>query len=250
MFSVVKGLGGIIFSKLKKINPQLLMRFSSDKKKFFTQSSNRFIKGKDWLCLFDATGTSEFDAQYIYHVAWATRTVAKIKPVKHIDFSSSLYFCTNVSAIVPTEFYDYRPAQIKLDQLTCGAADLTNLPFIDNSLDCVSCMHVIEHIGLGRYGDPIDYNGDIKAINELKRVVKVGGDLLFVVPIGGVPQIQYNAHRIYSFAQLQGYFSEFTILEHALIKDNKDFVINPDIKEYEEQQMGCICLWVRKNETI
>ena len=45
-------------------------------------------------------------------------------------------------------------------------------------------MHVIEHIGLGRYGDKFDYDGDLKAIKELKRVLAVGGNLLFVVPIG------------------------------------------------------------------
>jgi hypothetical protein len=36
-------------------------------------------------------------------------------------------------------------------------------------------MHVVEHIGLGRYGDPIDPDGDLKAISELKRVVQKRG---------------------------------------------------------------------------
>ena len=52
-------------------------------------------------------------------------------------------------------------------------------------------MHVIEHIGLGRYGDEMDPDGDLKAIDELKRVLSRKGDLLFVVPVGK-PKIMYN----------------------------------------------------------
>jgi hypothetical protein len=45
-------------------------------------------------------------------------------------------------------------------------------------------MHVVEHVGLGRYGDPIDANGDAQAIKELKCVLWPGGVLYFVVPTG------------------------------------------------------------------
>ncbi|NDC42314.1 MAG: DUF268 domain-containing protein, partial [Chitinophagia bacterium] len=56
------------------------------------------------------------------------------------------------------------------------------LPFESDSIPSLSCMHTIEHVGLGRYGDQLDPQGDLKAIAELKRVVQPGGDLLFVTP--------------------------------------------------------------------
>ena len=58
------------------------------------------------------------------------------------------------SAFVPIEHYDYRPPDIRLDNLESGFADLLNLPFSDRSIASLSCMHVVEHVGLGRYGEP------------------------------------------------------------------------------------------------
>ncbi|MGA2030503.1 MAG: DUF268 domain-containing protein, partial [Verrucomicrobiota bacterium] len=76
-----------------------------------------------------------------------------------------------VSAFVPVKFYDYRPADLHLDNLACEHADLQALPFADCGIQSISCMHVVEHVGLGRYGDPLDPNGDLKAMNELERVL-------------------------------------------------------------------------------
>ena len=83
-------------------------------------------------------------------------------------------------------------------------------------------MHTVEHVGLGRYGDPIDPDGDLKAIKELKRVKlqKMGSLLFFVVPIGGTSKIEFNAHRIYSYNQVISYFEEFELREFSLIPEN------------------------------
>ena len=106
-----------------------------------------------------------------------------------------------------------------------GKADITKLNFEDNSINSLSCMHVVEHIGLGRYGDEIDPNGDIKAINELKRVTAKNGDLLFVVPVGK-PRVQFNAHRIYSYEMIIEYFNGFELIDYCLIPDNANKNIN------------------------
>jgi ubiquinone/menaquinone biosynthesis C-methylase UbiE len=138
-----------------------------------------------------------------------------------VDISSILSFSTIVSAFVPVKFYDYRPAELNLNNLESGFAELKKLNFADNSIASLSCMHTIEHIGLGRYGDEIDPAGDIKSINELKRVLKPGGDLLFVTPVGK-SKIEFNAHRIYSFEQILDYFSPFLLKEFSLIPDKVD----------------------------
>jgi hypothetical protein len=101
--------------------------------------------------------------------------LAKIKPAEHIDISSILSFSTIVSAFVPVKFYDYRPAVLEISNYHSGFADLKQLPFPDNSVESLSCMHTIEHIGLGRYGDELDVNGDIKAIEELKGFYNLMG---------------------------------------------------------------------------
>jgi hypothetical protein len=198
---------------------------------------------------FDTTITTDFDHHYIYHPAWAARIIAKSKPDFHIDISSSLYFCTMISAFIPVKFYDYRPAKIYLSNLTSDHVDITALPFEDDSIQSLSCMHTVEHIGLGRYGDPIDPNGDLKAIAELKRVLSLGGNLLFVVPVGKDAKIMFNAHRIYTYNQIITFFKDFELVEYALITDNpmlNDFIENADQKLTEQCTYGCGCFWFMK----
>lgn len=198
--------------------------------------------------LFENTPFTRFDTHYIYHTAWAARKVKEINAKEHVDISSSLYFSSIVSAFTPVYFYDFRPAKLNLSNLTSDAEDVTKLSFPDNSIDSLSCMHTVEHVGLGRYGDPIDPEGDIRATHELTRVLAKGGSLLFVVPIGK-PRIQFDAHRIYSYAMVLEMFSGLTLKEFSLIPDNaltKGIIYNATEKESDKQEYGCGCFWFVK----
>jgi SAM-dependent methyltransferase len=198
--------------------------------------------------LFDNTGKTHFDPHYTYHPAWAARIIAKNRPAKHLDISSVLHFSTLVSAFVPVEFYDYRPAEVKLDGLTCRKGDLLSLPFPDDSVTSLSCMHTIEHIGLGRYGDPIDPSGDKKATRELTRVLKPGGTLLYVAPMGR-PRIEFNAHRIYSYDQVMELFPGLKLQEFSLIPDDfrrYGLIKDADKNMISDQKCACGCFWFTK----
>lgn len=202
-----------------------------------------------WLCLRDATSLTSFDRHYVFHTAWACRVLAESCPAEHVDISSSLYFCATASAFVPIRFYDYRPAPLGLSGLTCEQADLTRLHFADASIGSLSCMHVVEHVGLARYGDPLDYDGDLRAVAELRRVLAVKGQLLFVVPIGGEAHIQFNAHRIYTYRQVLAMFTGFELVEFALIPDDGSalgLVRHADEALANAQRYGCGCFWLRK----
>lgn len=199
-------------------------------------------------CLDDKTKETGYDRHYVYHTAWAARKVIESKVVEHHDISSSLYFCALLSASLKVNFYDYRPADLKLDNLKSEAADLHNLPFLDNSIQSLSCMHVIEHIGLGRYGDLLDPLGDIKAIKELTRVLKPAGKLLFVVPIGE-PRICFNAHRVYSYSQIMELFKDLNLIEFAMVPDNAvegGMIVSPPIGYIDSQRYACGCFEFRK----
>jgi hypothetical protein len=111
-------------------------------------------------------------------------------------------------------------------------------------------MHTLEHIGLGRYGDPIDPEGDLKAIKGLKKVLAKDGSLLIVVPVGK-PRIEFNAHRIYSYEQIISYFvdDEVYLQEFAFIPEfEKDGGIvrgvNPDL--VKSSHYACGCFWFKK----
>lgn len=199
-------------------------------------------------CLKDKTTSTPFDRHYVYHPAWAARVLARTQPASHVDISSTLHFCTVVSAFIPVRFYDYRPASLDIDNLSTGSADLLSLPFGDRSIPSLSCMHVAEHVGLGRYGDPMDPEGDRKAMAELQRVLATGGSLLFVVPVGE-PRVVFNAHRIYSRKQVLESFPELELVESALIPDdhrNGGLLLDPPEEMMDAQSYGCGCFWFRR----
>jgi len=193
--------------------------------------------------LGDYVGLSDFDPHYFFHQAWAARVLAETKPASHVDLSSHLDFSAILSAFIPVKFYDYHAIALRLDNLETGRADLVRLPFAADSIPSLSCMHVIEHIGLGRYGDPLDVDGDLKAMAELRRVLAPGGALLIVVPVGR-PRVVFNAHRIYSYAQILDALKGLTLKEFALIADdwrcgNLIRHAAPDLADRQEYGCGC-----------
>lgn len=222
------------FVRFKSKAKQVKSRFSTKLKDFYPQ-------------IMDKTLFTGFDRHYIYHTAWAARKLAQIRPAVHIDISSSLYFCGIVSAFLPVKFYDFRPAKLELNNLSSARADLLSLPFATGSIKSLSCMHTVEHIGLGRYGDSIDPEADLKAISELQRVLAKEGSLLFVVPVGK-PKIMFNAHRIYAYAQIMEYFADLQLKEFALIPEAgpRSIIYNAPKELADLENYGCGCFWFVK----
>ena len=58
------------------------------------------------------------------------------------------------------------------------------LPFAPASFDAVVAVSVIEHIGIGHYGEPEAATGDRHAVRQLARILKLGGRLILTVPFG------------------------------------------------------------------
>ncbi len=234
-------------------NRRLLLRQATaefEQFKAMSAANPRFSVNWDdrLLCLNDRTTATAFDRHYLYHTAWAARILAHLKPEYHVDIGSFLYFPALVSAFIPVRFYDYRPADLTLPGLTCESADLNGLPFQDRSIKSLSCMHVLEHVGLGRYGDLLAPDGDLRAIAEIKRVLATGGTLLIAVPVGK-PKVVFNAHRVYSYEQIRGYFKDLELKDFTLIPDSpeKGGLIHDAPEDMVDAQIyGCGCFWFMK----
>lgn len=211
--------------------------------KIFKQSNDKRFEITDNIkCLNDNKSAHECDVHYIYHTAWAARRLNTNKPKIHYDISSYLYFSTLVSAFIPINFYDYRKVSFNLNNFSSGTENLLKLSFSSNSIESISCMHVIEHIGLGRYGDPINPKGDETAFNELKRVTSPGGKLYIVLPVGNMNKLQFNAHRIYTYDLIMSYFNGFILTNSALVCNKANqYVQNPGRDLFYKQFYGCGC---------
>ena len=188
--------------------------------------------------LNEKTNYTPFDSAYYYQQLWAFEKILKNNPKEHVDIASTYQFSGYVSKITKTVFIDYRPIKTKLKNLEIIQADILNLPFTDNSKLSVSCLHVIEHIGLGRYGDNIDPEGYKKAINELQRVVAPLGKLYISTPVG-VSRLYFNAHRIFDPEYIIKLFDKCKLVEFSLVNDNGDFLENVDISMAKNKDYAC-----------
>ncbi len=186
----------------------------------------------------EKTTTTPFDAHYFYQSAWAARRIKKANPAKHVDVGSQINFIGDISAFIPTTFIDLRPLKGKLQNLENKKGSILDLPYKNNSVESISCLHVAEHIGLGRYGDKIDPNGTKKAAAELSRVLAINGNLYFSLPIGK-PRLCFNAHRIHAPETIIQYFKELKIKEISGVDDKGNFIENVSVNEMKKWDYGC-----------
>jgi hypothetical protein len=202
-------------------------------------------RSASWAVLGEWTADHSFDRHYVFHPAWAARILAKTRPEYHVDISSTLHFCSIISAFIPVRYYEFRSLDLGLSHLSCGSADLLALPFGDASIASLSCMHVVEHLGLGRYGDPLDPAADRRAAAELQRVLAVGGSFLFVAPTGR-ERLSFNAQRIYSYDQVLDLFKGLSLRAFAWVPDDPAIggLIESASRELANRQ-ECGCGWGR-----
>lgn len=97
--------------------------------------------------------------------------------------------------------------------------------------DSISSLHAIEHFGLGRYGDPINYWGHVDALENIYKILKKGGKFYFATPIGR-QRIEFNAHRVFSVEYLWNLFRDRYQLNGFSYQDDKgNFVQDVSIDE-------------------
>ena len=116
---------------------------------------------------------------------------------------------------------DIRPINLKLKNLFFLKGDILSLPFKDGTLESISSICVIEHIGLGRYGDKQDPFGSEKAIKEIKRALSPNGDLYISLPVDHKSIVYYNAHRAFTRNHILKLFHPLELVEEKYIYRNE-----------------------------
>lgn len=214
-------------------------RFAKDLIKYKQlDSKSKIVNLSLFPILHEKTKLTGLDAHYFYQQLWAFEQILKRRPSRHVDIGSTYEMSGYISKITKAEFVDIRPIKTSLRNLFVRKGDILSLPYNDNSLQSVSCLHVVEHVGLGRYGDRIDPSGTIKACRELSRILKKGGYLYLSTPVGK-NKICFNAHRIHSPQEILGYLRELKLLSFSIVDDNGNFIENVDYAKYDKLNYGC-----------
>ena len=230
---------GALFDWRRLVALRYLPRYVADWLAFRRQAGTWSVAVADsYPCLADQLPTTPFDPHYFYQGNWLARRLAEAKPRQHVDIGSSVLAIGVLSAHVPTIFLDYRPLMVRQSGLTCVAADISRLPFADQSVSSLSCLHVVEHIGLGRYGDRLDADGARKAVTELQRVVDRGGHLYLTTPIGR-ERVCFNAHRVFAPATIVSWFTQMTLTSFSYVSDDGALIENVSPSDVPRLEYGC-----------
>lgn len=150
-------------------------------------------------CLFDwyeEGGTTK--SEYFWQDLLVARMIFEANPVKHVDIGSRVDgFVAHVASYREIEVLDIRPITANIPGVVFKQADLMN-PSNDltDYCDSLSCLHALEHFGLGRYGDLVDTKGFESGLSNMAAFVKENGLFYLAVPIG-IDRVEFNANRVF-----------------------------------------------------
>jgi len=212
-WNTIRGLP-FYFSDLLKLRSQRKM------------SVTPFRMGPPFICVGEKFAEGGVASGHYFHQdLLVAQRIHAHAPARHVDVGSRVDgFVAHVAAFRPVEVLDIRPLKSKSTNISFLQGDLMRPlpPELVACTDSLSCLHALEHFGLGRYGDPIDHDGYLKGYANLARMVRPGGRLYLSTPIG--PQrIEFNAHRVFAVQTLLDMVKpQFELLRMSYVDDDGD----------------------------
>jgi hypothetical protein len=147
----------------------------------------------DWS---DQAGSAS--SAYFHQDMLVARRIFEAEPPRHVDVGSRIDgFIAHLAVFREVDVVDIRPLTASIRNVRFIQADLMNVPpALISSAESLSCLHALEHFGLGRYGDPIDPEGHLKGFKSLVSMLKPGATFYISFPVGR-PAVEFNAHRVF-----------------------------------------------------
>jgi SAM-dependent methyltransferase len=191
-------------------------------------------------CFNDDAPAQSAHSSYFYQDCWAAKQVFKEQPDYGVDLGSTVLLVGILSQFVPFISVDIRPLEVELNGLSAVQGSLLKLPFADNEVPCITTMCVLEHIGLGRYGDQLAATGTVDAVAEISRVTMPGGIVVYSVPVGRA-LTEFNAHRRFRYEQASSLFSGWELLDSCVLTPQpKPYVSESEILKMADP-VACFC---------
>lgn len=239
-----------------------LRKVRADRKEFLRQGDasgdiTLFPMGSDYVITGERTAEGGVASGHYFHQDLVVaRDIFRSNPRRHIDVGSRVDgFVAHVAAFRDIEVCDIRPITTPVEGITFHHLDLMSMgDEWFGAADSVSCLHALEHFGLGRYGDPIDFDGWRKGLDSLRALLEPGGTLYLSVPTGMHQRVEFNAHRIFSLHFLKQTISDdFDILQVDFVLDDGSLSTNIDLDSHAAQRSfdakhGCSIWKLQKNK--
>lgn len=205
-----------------------------------------FDFGRYYPCLDDRFApSSDIKGHYFHQDLLVASKIFVNQPERHIDVGSRVDgFVAHVASFRKIIEIDIRPLKSHIHNVEFLQADLMKeLPAeLVKSCDSLSCLNVLEHFGLGRYGDRVCWDGYRIGFDNLLTMLKPGGKFYFSVPVGE-QRIEFNAHRVFSIAYLLEMFSgRLRIDDYSYVDDRGDLYENVILNE-SNISTNCGCLF-------
>jgi len=136
--------------------------------------------------------------EYFLQDLMVARMIFEANPEKHVDVGSRVDgFVAHVASFRQIEVFDVRPITAQIPGVEFIRADLMNpVEKKKGWCDSLSCLHALEHFGLGRYGDPIDPRGFEHGLANMSDLLRKDGVFYLSVPIG-VERVEFNANHVF-----------------------------------------------------
>ena len=135
-------------------------------------------------------------SEYFWQDLLVARAIHAANPVKHVDIGSRVDgFVAHLASFRDCEVFDVRPISTVVPGVVFRQADLMNPASLPNNAgggycDSLSCLHAIEHFGLGRYGDPVNPLGYQHGIANMAKLLQRDGVFYLSTPIGQEPRVR------------------------------------------------------------
>lgn len=136
--------------------------------------------------------------EYFWQDLLIAQKIFSRNPRRHVDIGSRIDgFVAHVASFRTIELLDIRPVSSKIPGVIFTQADLMSpRSDMESYCDSLSCLHALEHFGLGRYGDALDINGAELGIQNMSRMLEPGGVLYLSTPIGR-SRVEFNANWVF-----------------------------------------------------
>lgn len=177
---------------------------------------------------------------YFHQDLWAARRVFAARPATHLDIASRIDgFVAHLLTFMPVTVLDIRPLESPVRGLTFVRGDICQMPGVaSDSVESLSCLHAIEHIGLGRYGDPIHPDGWRAALRECSRVLAPRGRFYLGTPIGR-ERLNFNSGRVFAPSTIVGALPALRLLSFSAVDDAGALVEPADLDTLASAEYAC-----------